>query len=73
MGDPGERRRRLGESTAIISPPLATAPTSLVLLVLPGAVAMFTAVPVLAALVNAAIIGWCVRALRHGGRPDPAS
>ncbi|MET9504347.1 hypothetical protein ABZY42_21960 [Streptomyces sp. NPDC006622] len=62
-----------GESMAIIFPLLATAPTSLVLLVLPGGLAMVTVVVVLAALVNAAIIGWCARVLRRGGRPDPAS
>ncbi|MCX2925131.1 SCO4225 family membrane protein [Streptomyces sp. NEAU-W12] len=62
-----------GESMAIIFPLLATAPTSLVLLVLPGGFSMVAVVVVLAALVNAAIIGWCARALRRGGRPDPAS
>ncbi|MEV6613262.1 hypothetical protein AB0N31_05150 [Streptomyces sp. NPDC051051] len=62
-----------GESMAIIFPLLATAPTSLVLLVLPGGIVMVTAVVVLAALVNAAVIGWCAHALRRGVRSDPAS
>ncbi|MFF5897950.1 SCO4225 family membrane protein [Streptomyces argenteolus] len=62
-----------GESMAIIFPLLATAPTSLVLLVLPGGLVMVTVVVLLAALVNAAVIGWCARALRRGGRANPAS
>lgn len=62
-----------GESMAIIFPLFATAPTSLLLLVLPEGLAMVVAAVVLGALVNAAIIGWCARALRGGPRPDPAS
>ncbi|MDQ1005780.1 hypothetical protein QFZ82_000265 [Streptomyces sp. V4I23] len=34
---------------------------------------MFVAAVGLGALVNAAVIGWCARALRRGGNPDPAS
>ncbi len=62
-----------GESSlAVIIPLLATAPVSFVLLVLPGGLAMLIAAVVLGALVNAAVIAWCARALRRGGRPDPA-
>jgi hypothetical protein len=63
-----------GESTdasmAGVIPLLATAPASLVLLVLPDYSAMFITAIALGAAVNTAIIGWCTRALRRGGRPD---
>lgn len=62
-----------GESMAGVIPLLATAPASLVLLVLPGGAVLFVAAVVLGALVNALIIGWCARALRRGGRPDPTA
>ncbi|GAB2947320.1 hypothetical protein GCM10023080_002460 [Streptomyces pseudoechinosporeus] len=62
-----------GESMAGVIPLLATAPASLVLLVLPDGAVMLVAAVVLGALVNAAIIGWCARALRRGNSPDPAS
>nr|WP_247701647.1 hypothetical protein [Streptomyces sp. F63] len=61
-----------GESMAGVIPILATAPGSLVLLVLPGGAVTLVAAIVFGALVNAAIIGWVARALRRGGRPDPA-
>ncbi|MGN5634601.1 SCO4225 family membrane protein [Streptomyces sp. AC154] len=57
-----------GESMAGVIPALATAPGSLVFLVLPDSAAMFITAIVLGAGVNAAIIGWCTRALRRGGR-----
>ncbi|MFF3258396.1 SCO4225 family membrane protein [Streptomyces sp. NPDC002932] len=57
-----------GESMAGVIPVLATAPASLVFLVLPGGTGMFIAAIALGAGVNAAIIGWCTRALRRGGR-----
>ncbi|MFI7083096.1 SCO4225 family membrane protein [Streptomyces anulatus] len=57
-------------SMAGVIPFLATAPTSLVFLMLPAnGFAFFTAIAVGAAI-NAAIIGWCTRTLRRGGRPD---
>jgi hypothetical protein len=62
-----------GESMAGVIPLLATAPASLVLLVLPDGAAMLVVAVVLGALVNAAVIGWCSRALRRGDRPGPAS
>ncbi|HET6860661.1 MAG TPA: hypothetical protein VFH94_26635 [Streptomyces sp.] len=58
------------ESMAGVIPLLATAPASLVVLVLPESSVMFIAAIVFGAAVNAAIIGWCTRALRRGGRPD---
>lgn len=61
------------ESMAGVIPLLATAPASLVLLVLPDHAAMLVAAVVLGAIVNAAVIGWCARALRRGNSPDPAS
>ncbi|MEU8698648.1 hypothetical protein AB0C61_13400 [Streptomyces sp. NPDC048680] len=57
-----------GESMAGVIPVLATAPGSLVFLVLPDSAAMFIIAIVLGAGANAAIIGWCTRALRRGGR-----
>lgn len=60
-----------GESMAGVVPVLATAPASLVLLVLPDGRAMFVVAVVLGALVNASVIGWCARALSRGSRPDP--
>ncbi|MEU9200895.1 hypothetical protein [Streptomyces sp. NPDC048332] len=57
-------------SMAGVIPFLATAPASLAFLMLPAnGFGYFTAIAVGAA-VNAAIIGWCTRALRRGGRPD---
>ncbi|EFE68247.1 MULTISPECIES: SCO4225 family membrane protein [Streptomyces] len=61
-----------GESMAGVIPLLATAPVSLLLLLLPGGLASVIVAVVVGALVNAAVIGWCARALRRGGRPDPA-
>ncbi|MEV0916413.1 hypothetical protein AB0I93_19435 [Streptomyces sp. NPDC049967] len=57
-----------GESMAGVIPVLATAPLGLVFIVLPGGTVMFIAAVALGAGVNAAIIGWCTRALRRGGR-----
>nr|WP_307792705.1 hypothetical protein [Streptomyces sp. HB132] len=58
------------ESMAGVIPLLATAPASLLFLMLPAnSVVFFTAV-VVGAAVNAGIIGWCTRALRRGGRPQ---
>lgn len=59
-----------GESMAGVIPTLATAPASLVFLVLPDHDVMFIAAIALGAAVNATIIGWCTRALRRGGRMD---
>lgn len=59
-----------GESMAGVIPVLATAPGSLVFLVLPDHGAMFFVAIALGAALNAAIIGWCTRALRRGGRMD---
>ncbi|MFF3174287.1 SCO4225 family membrane protein [Streptomyces sp. NPDC057900] len=56
------------ESMAGVIPALATAPGSLVFLVLPDNAVMFIAAIVFGAAVNAAVIGWCTRALRRGGR-----
>ncbi|MEU4681561.1 SCO4225 family membrane protein [Streptomyces xinghaiensis] len=61
-----------GESMAGVIPILATAPGSLVMTFLPESAAMLIAAILFGALVNAAIIGWCTRALRRGHRPDPA-
>lgn len=58
------------ESMAGVIPILATAPASLVFLVLPEGNVMFIIAVALGAGVNAAIIGWCTRALRRGGRRD---
>ncbi|MEJ1201585.1 MULTISPECIES: SCO4225 family membrane protein [unclassified Streptomyces] len=62
-----------GESMAGVIPVLATAPVSLVFLVLPDHVMWFITAVALGAAVNAAIIGWCTRALRRLGRPDHTS
>ncbi len=62
-----------GESMAGVIPLLATAPGSLVLLVLPDDPLWFIAAVALGAEVNAAVIGWCARALRRGDGPGPAS
>ncbi|MFG2370572.1 SCO4225 family membrane protein [Streptomyces sp. NPDC048504] len=59
-----------GESMAGVVPILATAPASLVVLVLPGGKAMFIVAVVIGALVNASVIGWCARALRGGNQSD---
>ncbi|MFF3392720.1 SCO4225 family membrane protein [Streptomyces sp. NPDC002669] len=60
-----------GESMAGVIPLLATAPVSLVLLVLPDHAAMLVLAIALGAVVNAAVIGWCSRALRRGPGPGP--
>lgn len=57
------------ESMAGVIPLLATAPFSLVLLALPDGPAMVVLAVAFGALVNAAFIGWCARALRRG---DPS-
>ncbi|MFF8195773.1 SCO4225 family membrane protein [Streptomyces bobili] len=58
-----------GESMAAVIPLFATIPTSLVLLlVLPFLLSI-----VLGALINAVVIGWCVRTLRRGSNPGTAS
>ncbi|WP_432011367.1 SCO4225 family membrane protein [Streptomyces cucumeris] len=62
-----------GESMAGVIPLLATAPVSFVVAVLPEHETMFVAAVTLGALVNATVIGWCSRALRHGDRTDPAA
>ncbi|MEV8545996.1 hypothetical protein [Streptomyces sp. NPDC051572] len=59
-----------GESMAGVVPILATAPGSLVFLVLPGGKAMFFVAVVIGALVNASVIGWCARALKRGNQSD---
>ena len=53
-------------SMAGVIPVFATAPVSLVFLVLPDHVSSFYLAVGLGALVNAALIHWCVRALRRG-------
>ncbi|MFJ2817357.1 SCO4225 family membrane protein [Streptomyces sp. NPDC087294] len=55
-----------GESMAGVIPMLATAPTSLVFLVLPDQAWSFVVAVVFGALVNATVIGWCSRTLRAG-------
>ncbi|MGW7514444.1 SCO4225 family membrane protein [Streptomyces sp. NPDC054796] len=55
-------------SLAGVWPVFATAPVSLVLLVLPDHASMLFVAVGLGALVNAVFIGWCVRAL--SGRRD---
>ncbi|MFI8305480.1 SCO4225 family membrane protein [Streptomyces sp. NPDC085927] len=59
-------------SFAGIIPLLAAAPVSLVLFGLPGGAMTFIGAVAGGALVNAAVIGWCARVLRRGGRPDLA-
>ncbi|MEU6765229.1 hypothetical protein ABZ916_22185 [Streptomyces sp. NPDC046853] len=54
------------ESMAGVIPLLATAPASFVLLLLPGGTAMVIVAVTAGALVNAAIINWCARALSRG-------
>lgn len=61
-----------GESMAAVIPLFATAPVSLVALVLPGGTAMLVLAVALGALANAAIIRWCARALSRATKPDPA-
>ena len=56
-----------GESMAAVIPLFATAPGSLLVLVLPEGGAMLLLAVVLGALINATVIGWCSRALRRGG------
>ncbi len=58
------------ESMAGVIPLLATAPASLVLLALPDNILMAIIAVTVGAAVNTAIIGWCTRALRRGGRAD---
>ncbi|WP_411080125.1 SCO4225 family membrane protein [Streptomyces sp. cmx-18-6] len=59
------------ESMAGVIPFLATAPVSFVFLLLPiDSVVVFAVAIAVGAAVNAAIIGWCTRALRRGRRPD---
>nr|WP_328733623.1 hypothetical protein [Streptomyces bobili] len=59
---------------AAVIPLFATIPTSLVLLlVLPEGTTMFLLSIVLGALINAVVIGWCVRTLRRGSNPGTAS
>jgi hypothetical protein len=54
-------------SMAAVIPLFATAPGSLVpLLLLPVGAAMFVVAVVFGALVNALVIGWCARAPRRG-------
>nr|WP_202555624.1 hypothetical protein [Streptomyces sp. SID4950] len=57
-----------GESMAGVIPVFATAPTSLVLLLLPDRIWAFFVAVVGAALVNAVVIGWCSSTLRAGRR-----
>ncbi|MET7484080.1 hypothetical protein [Streptomyces sp. NPDC005538] len=59
-----------GESMAGVIPVLATAPASLVFLVLPDGAPMLIVAIVIGALVNASVIGWCALALSRGNRPD---
>ncbi|MFE9926397.1 SCO4225 family membrane protein [Streptomyces sp. NPDC005774] len=59
-------------SFAGVIPLLATAPVSLVLFGLPGGAMTFIGAVAGGALVNAAVICWCARTLRRGGRRDPA-
>ncbi|WP_409058772.1 SCO4225 family membrane protein [Streptomyces sp. SYP-A7185] len=54
------------ESMAGVIPLLATAPASFVLLFLPDGTAMVVLAVAVGALVNAAIIDWCGRALSRG-------
>ncbi|MGB8943214.1 MAG: hypothetical protein WCD21_23700 [Streptomyces sp.] len=51
------------ESMAGVIPLLATAPASFVLLALPDGTAMVVLAVAVGALVNAAVIDWCARAL----------
>ncbi|WP_308013253.1 SCO4225 family membrane protein [Streptomyces beigongshangae] len=61
-------------SMAGVIPLFATAPTSIVpLLLLPDGSSVFLVSIVLGALVNTVVIGWCARTLRHGRTPDPVS
>ncbi|MEV7425800.1 MULTISPECIES: SCO4225 family membrane protein [unclassified Streptomyces] len=52
-------------SFAGVIPIIATAPVSLIMLVLPDHSSMFFLPVCLGALVNAVIIGWCAQALRR--------
>ncbi|MVO85282.1 hypothetical protein GPA10_11080 [Streptomyces sp. p1417] len=61
-------------SMAGVVPVLATAPASLILLVLPEHSAMFIVSVAVGALANAAVIGWCARTLsRHRNGPGSGS
>ncbi|MFE4537687.1 SCO4225 family membrane protein [Streptomyces scopuliridis] len=53
-------------SFAGVVPTLATAPVSLIMLVLPDHSSMLFVAIGLGALVNAVLIGWCARALSRG-------
>ncbi|MEU6117351.1 hypothetical protein ABZ840_22760 [Streptomyces sp. NPDC047117] len=53
-------------SFAGVVPTIATAPVSLLMLVLPDHFSMFFLPVIVGALVNAVIIGWCARVLRQG-------
>ncbi|MFG2313157.1 SCO4225 family membrane protein [Streptomyces sp. NPDC048566] len=63
------------ESMAGVIPLLATAPSSFIpIALLPDSAAVFAVAVVFGALVNAAVIGWCARALRRGrSGHDPVS
>ncbi|MER0429311.1 SCO4225 family membrane protein [Streptomyces microflavus] len=55
-------------SMAMVIPFLATAPVSLLFLARPSTTFVFLTAIGVGAAVNATIIGWCTRKLRHGGR-----
>ncbi|MGW6208333.1 SCO4225 family membrane protein [Streptomyces sp. NPDC055089] len=65
-----DARETTDASMAGVIPFLATAPGSLAFLMLPANSVWFLTAIAVGAAVNAAIIGWCTRALRRGGRPD---
>lgn len=58
-----------GESMAGVIPMFATAPTSLILFVLPDGAWAFVAAVVIGAVLNTAVIGWCSRTLRSRRMP----
>ncbi|MDJ1131850.1 SCO4225 family membrane protein [Streptomyces iconiensis] len=53
-------------SLAGVWPLIATAPVSMIMIVLPDDVSMFVIPVIIGALVNAVLIGWCASALRQG-------
>lgn len=53
---------------AMVIPFLATAPVSFLFLARPSTTFVFLTAIGVGAAVNATIIGWCTRKLRHGGR-----
>ncbi|MFW3463225.1 SCO4225 family membrane protein [Streptomyces sp. 058-1L] len=57
------------ESMAGVIPFLATAPVSFLFLMLPTNGVVFVTAIAVGAAVNASVIGWCARTLRHGGGP----